>query len=39
MKKQTKRVTYRQSGVDINKANKIIEDIKPIVGSTKRKGS
>jgi len=33
-----KRTTYRQSGVDINKANKLIDTIKPLVAMTKRDG-
>jgi len=33
-----KRITYRKSGVDINKANKVIDTIKPLVASTKRDG-
>jgi len=33
-----KRFTYRKSGVDINKANKLIDNIKPMIAMTKRKG-
>ncbi|MDD5438655.1 MAG: phosphoribosylformylglycinamidine cyclo-ligase [Candidatus Omnitrophica bacterium] len=32
------RITYRQAGVDINKANKLIDTIKPLVAMTKRDG-
>jgi len=33
-----KKLTYRKSGVDINKANRLIDKIKPLVASTKRSG-
>jgi len=33
-----KRVTYKKAGVDIDKANKLVETIKPHVASTKRQG-
>ena len=33
-----KRTTYRKAGVDVNKANRLIETIKPLVASTKRPG-
>lgn len=33
-----RRITYRKSGVDIGKANRLIESIKPLVASTKRDG-
>lgn len=33
-----KRITYRKSGVDINKTNNIIEQIKPLVAMTRRAG-
>ncbi|MDD4202135.1 MAG: phosphoribosylformylglycinamidine cyclo-ligase [Candidatus Omnitrophica bacterium] len=32
------KITYKKAGVDINKANDLIEQIKPIVASTKRPG-
>ncbi len=32
------KITYRKAGVDINKANKLIDNIKPIIMSTKRPG-
>ncbi|NQT22333.1 MAG: phosphoribosylformylglycinamidine cyclo-ligase [Candidatus Omnitrophica bacterium] len=33
-----KKLTYRKAGVDINKANRLIDRIKPLVASTKREG-
>ena len=33
-----KRITYRKAGVDVNKANRLIEHIKPLVAMTKRDG-
>ncbi|MCK4462915.1 MAG: phosphoribosylformylglycinamidine cyclo-ligase, partial [Candidatus Omnitrophica bacterium] len=33
-----RKLTYKKAGVDINKANLLIEKIKPLVASTKRKG-
>lgn len=32
-------LTYKKSGVDINKASSFVEEIKPLVKSTKRKGA
>ncbi|MFH1791111.1 MAG: phosphoribosylformylglycinamidine cyclo-ligase [Candidatus Omnitrophota bacterium] len=32
------KITYRKAGVDINKANRFVEDIKPMVASTRRDG-
>ena len=37
-KKTMQRITYRKAGVDIKKANRLIENIKPLVASTKRSG-
>lgn len=34
-----KSITYKQSGVDIDKANKLIVDIKRSIGTTRNKGS
>lgn len=32
------RVTYRKAGVDINKANKLVDKIKPLIAKTRRPG-
>ena len=34
-----KKVTYKQSGVDIEKANRLVKDIKKLIGTTRVKGS
>jgi phosphoribosylformylglycinamidine cyclo-ligase len=34
-----KRITYKQSGVDIDKANKLIENVKKLINTTRVKGS
>jgi len=34
----TKKISYKKSGVDINKANKFISKIKPLINTTKRDG-
>lgn len=33
-----KKITYKTSGVDIDKANRLVKKIKPLVASTKRRG-
>ncbi|MGB2629739.1 MAG: phosphoribosylformylglycinamidine cyclo-ligase [Candidatus Omnitrophota bacterium] len=35
----TKKLTYRQAGVDIDKANRLVKDIKKLIGTTRVKGS
>jgi phosphoribosylformylglycinamidine cyclo-ligase len=34
-----KNITYKQAGVDIEKANRLVKDIKKLIGTTKVKGS